>query len=73
LTAAHLPSPTEAFFECLDETALDEEDSTRVEDHGIVPFTLLAYGAPLASCAFSSLSPATPHTPSVFILPILRC
>src|SRR4051794_20209419 len=42
------PSQSESFFECIDESALDEEDSTRVEDHGLVPLTLLDYQSPLA-------------------------
>jgi hypothetical protein len=70
---AHLPSPIESFFERLDETALDEEDSSRVEDHGLVSLTFLDFGASLASGLSSSLSPASPHTLMVFIAPILRC
>ena len=72
-TAAHLPPPTESFFDRLGEMAYDEEDSTRVEDQGIVPLTLLDYGAPLASCSFSSVTPAGAHTLPAFIMPILRC
>jgi hypothetical protein len=70
---AHLPSPTESFFERLDETALDEEDSTRVEDHGIVPLTFLDFESPLTSDLFSSLFPVSPHAHLVVITPILRC
>jgi hypothetical protein len=72
-TAPHLPRPTESFFERLDEIAYDEEDSTRVEDHGVVPLTLLDYGAPVASRSLSSLAPAGSHTAPVVIMPILRC
>ena len=70
---AHLPSPIESFFERLDETALDEEDSIRVEDHGFVALRFLGFEASLVSGLFSSLSPASPHMLSVFITPILRC
>jgi hypothetical protein len=72
-TAPHLPRPTESFFERFDEMAYDEEDSTRVEDHGIVPLTLLDYGAPLASRSLFSLAPAGSHTAPVVIMPVLRC
>jgi hypothetical protein len=72
-TAPHLPRPTESFFERLDEMAYDEEDSTRVEDHGVVPLTLLDYGAPVASRSLSSLAPAGSHIASAVIMPILRC
>ena len=73
LRPAHLPSPIESFFEGLDETALDEEDSSRVEDHGLVALTFFGFEAPVVSGLFSSLSPANPHTLSVLITPILRC
>jgi hypothetical protein len=70
---AHVPSPIETFFDRLDETAFDEEDSSRVEDHGFVALTFLGFEASLVSGLFSSLSPASPHMPSVLITPILRC
>ena len=70
---AHLPTPVESFFERRDEMALDEEDSDRVEDQGLVPLTFLGVGPCLASGFLSSLSPASPHTLSVLITPILRC
>jgi len=70
---AHLPSPIETFFERLDEMALDEEDSSRVEDHGLVALTFLGFEASLVSGLFPSVSPASPHLPSVLITPILRC
>jgi hypothetical protein len=72
-TASHLPPPTESLFDRLGEMAYDEEDSTRVEDHGIVPLTLLDYGAPLASSSFSALAPASSHAQPVVIMPVLRC
>ena len=72
-TAPHLPRPTESFFERLDEMAYDEEDSTRVEDHGIVPFTLLDYGAPVSSGSLSSLALTGSPTAPVVIMPVLRC
>jgi hypothetical protein len=55
------------------ETALEEEDSTRVEDHGFVPVTFLDFDAPLASGLFSLLCPASPHILTVVITPALRC
>lgn len=73
LCPTHLPSPIESFFECLDETALEEEDSSRVEDHGLVSLTFFGVEASLASGILSSLTPASPHTLSVLISPILRC
>jgi hypothetical protein len=72
-TAAHLPSPTESFFQRVDEIAYDEEDSTRAEDHSIVALTILDYGAPLASRSLSAFAPASSHTPPVVTMPILRC
>jgi len=70
---AHLPSPIESFFERLHETALDEEDSSRVEDHGLMSLTFLDFEASLVSGFYSSLSPTSPHALSVRITPILRC
>jgi hypothetical protein len=73
LTAAQLPLPTESFFERLDEMAYDEEDSTRVEDHGPVALTLLDHGAPMARRSFAFFAPTSSPTLSVLILPVLRC
>ena len=70
---AHHPYPAETFFERLDETALDEEDSTRVEDHGIVPLTFLDYESAQASALFSSCSPTDRYAHLLVITPILRC
>jgi hypothetical protein len=70
---AHVPTPGKAFFECLDETALDEEDSTRVEDHGIASLTLLDCDPPLASGQLSPFLPASLHSQCAVITPILRC
>jgi hypothetical protein len=72
-TASHLPSPVESFYERLDEMACDEEDSSRVEDHGVLALSSSDYGAPLASGPLALLSPASSHTPPVVIAPILRC
>src|SRR5207248_1034568 len=55
---AHLPLSCESFFECLDETALDEEDSNPVEDHGIAPLTFLDFETSLVSDNSSSFLPA---------------
>jgi len=70
---AHLPSPRHSFFECLDETALDEEDSTRVEDHGIASPIFLGFEPALMSYLFCSCSPTDPHPQSIVSSPILRC
>jgi hypothetical protein len=70
---AHLPSPDESFFEPLEETAFDEEDSTRVEDHGIAPLAFLDFEAPKADDLNSYFLPASPHAQSLVISPILRC
>jgi hypothetical protein len=70
---AHLPSPRHSFFECLDETALDEEDSTRVEDHGIASPIYLGFEPALMSFLFCSCSPTDPHPESIVSSPILRC
>jgi len=69
----HPPAESESYFECLDETALDEEDSTRVEDHGIIPLTFLDFETPLANHLLSSSLPASPHSQLLIIAPILRC
>jgi hypothetical protein len=71
--ATHLPSSTESLFECLDETALDEEDSSRVEDHGIVPLTYLDFEACWSDSLVTLLLPASPRVPSLDTTPILRC
>jgi hypothetical protein len=70
---AHLPSPRQSFFECLDETALDEEDSTRVEDHGIASPIFLGFEPALMSYLFCSCSPTDPLPQSAISSPILRC
>lgn len=69
----HLPCPADSFFERRDETALEEEDPTKVEDHGIIPLTLLDYLAPLASRTISALCPFSTCTPVVVLTLILRC
>jgi hypothetical protein len=69
----HLPSPVESLFERLDETALDEEDSSRVDDHGLVSLTFLDFEPSMASGSLTWLSPASLHTLSILITPILRC
>jgi len=63
----------ESFFEYLDESALDEEDSTRVEDHGIATPTFLDFDTPQTSDLLSSFLPSSPHSQLVVITPILRC
>jgi len=67
------PAQSESYFECLEETALDEEDSTRVEEHGIVPLTFLNIEGSLANHCSPSLLPASPHSQLLLITPILRC
>jgi len=70
----HVPEQSESYFECLEETALEEEeDSTRVEDHGIVPLTFLGFESPPTQNLFSSFLPANPHSPLLAHSPILRC
>jgi len=73
LSPAHLPCPRHAFFECLDETALDEEDSTRVEDHGIASPIYLGFEPTLPSDWFRSCSPTDTRPRSIVSSPILRC
>src|SRR6185437_1658171 len=68
-----VPSQSESFFECIDESALDEEDSSRVEDHGVVPLTLLDYQPPLGCLLFSALLPAQSHDRLSTSTSILRC
>src|SRR3954466_2114266 len=70
---AHLPPASESFFECIDESALDEEDSTEVEDHGIAPLTFLDLETRLTSDLFSTSLPTSPRSQFVVITPILRC
>jgi hypothetical protein len=70
---AHLPPASESFFECLDESALDEEDSDSVEQHGIATLPFLDFETPLLSDLFSSYLPANPHSQLAVITPILRC
>jgi len=68
-----LPVQSESFFESLDETAFDEENSSEVEDHGIAPLTFLNFETSSANNLLSSLLPASPHSQLLAISPILRC
>ena len=70
---AHLPCPNESFFEHLDEMAFDEEDSTRVEDHGIAPLPFLDFEASVSDNFFGFVLPANPHFSFPVVTPILRC
>jgi hypothetical protein len=70
---AHLPPASESFYESLDESALDEEDSTEIEHHGIASLTFLDFASPLTNELFSSFSPSHPHSQFLIITPILRC
>ena len=67
------PSQSESYFECIDESALDEEDSTRVEDHGLVQLTLLDYQSHLAYHLSTAFLPAHSLSLTLTITPILRC
>jgi hypothetical protein len=69
----YLPTPTEAFFECLDETAIDEEDSTGAEDHEFAPLSRFDFSSPEASLNLAFLFPAGPHAATIARTPILRC
>jgi hypothetical protein len=70
---AHHPPTSESIFECLDESALDEEDSVKVEDHGIATPTFLDFDTPQTSVLLASFLPSSPHSQLVLIAPILRC
>jgi hypothetical protein len=70
---APVPSPRESFFERLDESALDEEDSTRAEDQAVLPLAIFDYKASLASGLITALSPAHFHSPLAVVTPMLRC
>jgi len=72
LTSDDYPAQSETFFECLDETAL-EEDSTEVEDHSIAPSTFLDFQTSSANNLISSFLPSSPHSQLRVITPILRC
>jgi len=70
---AQVPSESESFFEYVDESALDEEDSTRVEDHGIVPLTLFDYQLPCRSHLFMAFLPVDSCSHLLPTTPVLRC
>ena len=70
---AHLPPASESFFECIDESALDEEESTEVVDHGISSLTFLDFETPQTSDFFWSSLPTRPRSQFVVITPIQRC
>jgi hypothetical protein len=70
---AHFPSPFETFFERRDETALDEEDSSRVDDHGLAAVAFLGFEASLINGWLPPASPASLRVGSAPITPILRC
>jgi hypothetical protein len=70
---AHLPPMSESFFECLDESALDEEDSDGIEEHAVAILTFFGFETPLTNHLFSSYLPTNPHSQFAVITPILRC
>jgi hypothetical protein len=73
LCPVHLPTESQSYYECLDETALDEEDTTRVENHAIIPLTFLDLETSPANALSSSFRPAIPHSRLLVSTPILRC
>jgi hypothetical protein len=73
LNPTDAPPSSESFFECLDESALDEEDSTRVEEHGIAALTFLDFETRFGNDLLACFPPATSLSRIVIITPILRC
>ena len=70
---SHIPPTSESFYECLDESALDEEDSDWVEEHELPTLTFLDLESLLVRFHLSSRLPVNPHSQQVITTPILRC
>jgi len=73
LTPYHVPPASESFYECLNESALEEEDSNEIEHHAIAPLTFLGMTSLLPNDLLSSSLPARIHLHFAIIKPILRC
>jgi len=73
LTPYDAPPASESFYECLNESALEEEDSNEIEHHGIAPQTFLGMTSLLPNDLFSSSLPARIHSQFAIVKPILRC
>jgi len=73
LSPYDMPPASESFYECLNESALEEEDSNEIEHHGIVPLTFLGMTSLLPNDLLSSNLPARIHSQFAIIKPILRC
>jgi hypothetical protein len=70
---ADFPPHSERLLERPVETALDEEDSTQVEDRGIVPSVLLDDDATLAPLLSHLPAPISGSFSGRLTSPILRC
>jgi len=68
-----MPPASESFYECLNESALEEEDSNEIEHHAIAPLTFLGMTSLLPNDLLSSNLPARIHSQFAIIKPILRC
>jgi len=73
LTPCDTPPASESFYECSNESALEEEDSNEIEHHGIAPLTFLGMTSLLPSDLLSSSLPTRTHSQFSIIKPILRC
>jgi len=73
LTPCDAPPASESFYECLNESALEEEDSNEIEHHGIAPLTFLGMTCLLPSDLLASNLPTRTHSQLSIIKPILRC
>lgn len=68
-----LPVSRNPFLDCLAETALDEEDSVRVEDRGMVPSAFPKVDSLSANHRFHPSPSANPHSRIFIANSILRC
>jgi len=74
LTPCDTPPASESFYECLNESALEEEEDTNeIEHHGIAPLTFLGMTCLLPSDLLSSSLPTRTLSQFSIIKPILRC
>jgi len=73
LNPCDTPPSSESFYECSNESALEEEDSNEIEHHGIAPLTFLDVTSLLPRDLLSSSLPARIYSQFAIIKPILRC
>jgi len=70
---ADFPPHSEKLFERMVETALDEEDSTQMEDRGLIASVLLDRDTTLVPLQLLRPAPPSGRSPRRIASPLLRC